>query len=239
MVPEKFFDQFPQVLANIAPLPGEEALYSNFRALMDAAAKDPEIKKLLTETAVAAEKEVIKPFFEWKHNGHPAGNGWTRSENNAKADFDYFNRTGTAKSNMFDNKPNETQSFYTDNDASGASLEGSGTCAITFAKGEEPPVNGFWSLTLYNEQHFFPSERSQALFARDQEQDAPAQCGRLTNTLRRRQVTGQRQGVELAAGARGSFLPLHPRLLGQRTDPRWLVETAGREEGQLSPITIP
>lgn len=155
VVPEKFFDQFPQVLANVPPLPGEEALYSNFKALMEAADKDPAIKKLLVETAVVTEKEVIKPFFEWKHNGHPAGNGWNRSENNAKAGFDYFNRTGTAKSNMFDNKPNETQYFYIDTESAGGELEGSKTYEITFAKGEEPPVNGFWSLTLYNEQHFF------------------------------------------------------------------------------------
>lgn len=26
---------------------------------------------------------------------------------------------------------------------------------ITFAKDQTPPVNGFWSLTLYNEHHFF------------------------------------------------------------------------------------
>jgi hypothetical protein len=155
VVQEKFFDQFPEVLANVPPLPGEEALYSNFKALMEAAAKDPAIKKLLGETAVETEKEVIKPFFQWKHNGRAAGNGWNRSANNAKAGFDYFNRTGTAKSNMFDNKPNETQYFYTDTDSNGAQLEGSNTYEVTFAKDEEPPVNGFWSLTLYNEKHLF------------------------------------------------------------------------------------
>jgi len=26
---------------------------------------------------------------------------------------------------------------------------------VTFAKDQTPPVNGFWSLTLYNEHHFF------------------------------------------------------------------------------------
>jgi len=27
--------------------------------------------------------------------------------------------------------------------------------AVTFPAGQEPPVNGFWSLTLYNAQHLF------------------------------------------------------------------------------------
>jgi hypothetical protein len=159
VVPEKFFDQFSTILDSVPPLPGEEALYSNFRSLLEAAERNPETKKLLVETAVATEKEVVKPFFDWKHNGRPAGNGWNRSVNNAKAGFDWFNRTGTAKSNMFDSKPTETQYIYTDNDSSGALLMGTKSYAITFPAGQEPPVNGFWSLTLYNEQHFFfPNE---------------------------------------------------------------------------------
>ena len=56
---------------------------------------------------------------------------------------------------MFDNKPTETQYFYTDNNSSGAPLTGGQNYEITFAPGQEPPVNGFWSLTLYNEHHFF------------------------------------------------------------------------------------
>jgi hypothetical protein len=159
VVPEKFFDQLGGVLDTVPPLPGEEAMYAQFRALLDAAAKDPAVKKLLVETAVEAENEVIKPFFQWKHNGRPAGNGWNRSVNNARYGIDYFNRAGTSKSNMFDNKPSETQYFYTDNDSSGAQLDGGTTYEITFAKGQEPPVNGFWSLTLYNDKHLFhPNE---------------------------------------------------------------------------------
>jgi hypothetical protein len=155
VVPEKFFDQLGTVLATVPPLPGEEALYGQFRVLLDAAAKDPVIEQALVEAAVETEREVINPFFAWKHNGRPAGNGWNRSTNNARFGVDYFNRTGTAKSNMFDNKPNETQYLYTDNDSSGASLDGTNNYEITFAPGQEPPVNGFWSLTLYNEHHFF------------------------------------------------------------------------------------
>lgn len=155
VVPEKFFDQFAEVLDTVDPLPGEEALYGQFRLLLDAASKDPALKKLLVETAVETEERVIKPFFQWKYNGHPAGNGWNRSTNNAQWGIDYYNRTGTAKSNMFDNRPTETQYFYTDNDGAGAQLNGSGSYEITFAPGQEPPVNGFWSLTLYNDKHLF------------------------------------------------------------------------------------
>jgi hypothetical protein len=56
---------------------------------------------------------------------------------------------------MFDNRPNETQYFYTDYDGVGAELIGSESYQITFSAGQEPPVNGFWSLTLYNDKHLF------------------------------------------------------------------------------------
>ncbi|CDP82298.1 hypothetical protein BN975_00348 [Mycolicibacterium farcinogenes] len=154
VVPEQFFDQIGTVLGTVTPLPGEEALYSQFKALLDAG-KDPEVKKVLTDTAIAAETDAIEPFLQWVHNGVPVGNNWNRSVNNAMFGFDYFNRTATSKSNMFENRPNETQYFYTDRDATGAALHGDRTYRITFAAGQEPPVQGFWSLTLYNEHHFF------------------------------------------------------------------------------------
>lgn len=56
---------------------------------------------------------------------------------------------------MFDNRPTETQYFYTDYDASGTELDGGNNYEVTFPAGQEPPVNGFWSLTLYNDKHLF------------------------------------------------------------------------------------
>jgi hypothetical protein len=37
----------------------------------------------------------------------------------------------------------------------GARLNGANHYTVTFAKDQTPPVNGFWSLTLYDEHHFF------------------------------------------------------------------------------------
>jgi hypothetical protein len=155
VVPERFFEQLPGVLDDVPPLPGEEALYANFRQLMNAAHADPAIAKLLTDTAIASERDIVQPFFQWRHNGRPAGNNWNRSTHNAEFGVDYFDRLGTARSNMFDNRPNETQYFYTDVDATGDQLQGANSYALTFPSGQTPPVKGFWSLTLYDEKHLF------------------------------------------------------------------------------------
>jgi hypothetical protein len=153
--PETFFDQLPTVMKSVPPLPGEESLYKWIGSVLDSADRTPDIKKTLMETAIAAERELISPFFQWRHNGHPAGNGWNSPVNNARWGTDYLNRTGTAKSNMFDNLPEETKYIYRDDDSRGEQLDGHNLYTVTFAKGETPPVRGFWSLTLYNDMHLF------------------------------------------------------------------------------------
>jgi hypothetical protein len=153
--PMTFFDQLPEVMRLVPPMPGEEALYAWIGSVLDRAHTDPQIKKTLQETAVSAEKELITPLFQWRNNGAPAGNGWNSPVNNARWGTDYLNRAGTAKSNMYDNRPEETKYIYTDYDTAGKQLNGENSYTITFPKGEVPPVKGFWSLTLYNEHHFF------------------------------------------------------------------------------------
>jgi hypothetical protein len=155
VVPEKFLDQLPEVLKTVPPLPGEEALYAQFDAFLKVLEKEPDLKKIAIEEIVKVDTTLIRDFLQWKYNGKPAGNGWNRSVNNAEWGYDYYDRTGTARSNMFDNRPPETQYFYTDNATKGEKLTGKDNYRIVFKAGELPPVNGFWSLTLYNNTHFF------------------------------------------------------------------------------------
>jgi hypothetical protein len=153
--PETFFDQLPKVLDGVPPLPGEEGIYTMVRSLLDAASKDPQVKQALKETAVSTEKELISPLVQWRLNGPPAGNGWYSPVNNGAFGADYAVRTAVAKSNMYENRFNETKYIFTDNDADGKQLNGNSLYSVTFPAGQLPPVNGFWSLTLYNEHHFF------------------------------------------------------------------------------------
>ena len=149
--PATFFDELAGILKRVPPLPGEEALYAQINSVLDAASKDPAIKKTLNETAIAAEKELITPLFEWRNNGGPAGNGWNAQVNAAQWGSDYLNRAEMAKSSMYGNRPEETKYYYTVDET----LMGKNLYAITFPKGQVPPVKGFWSITLYNEHHLF------------------------------------------------------------------------------------
>jgi hypothetical protein len=153
--PDTFFDELPAVMKQVPPLPGEEALYAWIDSVLSAADNDPQIKQALKEAAEDAEREMITPFLQWRYNGRSAGNGWNSTVNNAQWGTDYLNRTATARSNMYENRPQETKYIYTNDDAQGQQLNGQNTYSVTFAKGEVPPVNGFWSLTLYNSEHFF------------------------------------------------------------------------------------
>ena len=79
------------------------------------------------------------------------------------------------KADPYDNKRNETMYFYTDNDTQMKQLVGESSYEVTFQKGELPPVKGFWSLTMYDPEHFFCPERAEAIRTRHEEQDAEVQ----------------------------------------------------------------
>ncbi|KQR08683.1 hypothetical protein ASF78_20315 [Cellulomonas sp. Leaf334] len=153
--PTAFFDQLPAVLDTVPPLPGEEALYQQFRAVLQAAQENPAVKDALVAVAVEAEQEIITPLLRWEFNGPAAGNGWYSPKNNSQFGTDYLTRTALARSNMFENAPHETKYLFTDTDVEGTQLDGSHAYTVTFAAGELPPVNGFFSVTLYNEHHFY------------------------------------------------------------------------------------
>ena len=155
VVPEQFFDVLPLAMNDAPPLPGEEARYTQIQSVLDAAAADPKLKDALTQVAIETEKDLITPLFQFQNYGLPLPHHWTTQRNGAQFGTDYFTRTAVAKSNIFVNTPAETTYFYQDLDANGARLNGANRYTVTFAKGALPPIKGFWSLTLYNQDHFF------------------------------------------------------------------------------------
>ncbi|MET4166059.1 MULTISPECIES: DUF1214 domain-containing protein [Gordonia] len=157
--PQRFFDQLGEVLQSVPPQRGEEALYAQFAALLDSGERDPAIRRQIVDAFHEADDTFVANAMRWQYNGKAVGNGWNRSVNNSEWGLDYYNRAATSRSNMFENRANETQYYYLDVDSAGVQLTGEHQYEVTFAAGDLPPVDGFWSLTMYDPAHFFvPNE---------------------------------------------------------------------------------
>ncbi|MGW1032455.1 DUF1254 domain-containing protein [Streptomyces antibioticus] len=153
--PAAFFDLLPAVLDEVPARPGEEALYAVLRSLLDEAARSPGAAAVLRDTAIDAEATLVRELFEFRNIGIPLGHHWSTQRNGAAFGGDYLGRTAMARANIFVNLPSETAYFYQDLDRDGERLTGDHDYTLTFPADGLPPVRGFWSVTLYNEHHFF------------------------------------------------------------------------------------
>jgi hypothetical protein len=155
VTPETVFDQLPAVLADAEPLPGEEARYAQVLSVIAAAQKDSALKQAMIDEAQKADKELVEPLLQFRNFGLQLASHWSTVANGASFGTDYFTRTAVGKSNIFVNAPTETKYMYQDLDANGGRLSGTSRYTVTFPKDQTPPARGFWSLTLYSQEHFF------------------------------------------------------------------------------------
>ena len=221
-------------MQEVPPLPGEEALYEWIASVWAAADKDPATKEALVASFVAADKELVEPLFAFKYNGRDIGRGWTVPVNASQWGTDYLNRTAISKSSMYQNTPEETQYQFKETDSTGAVLDGNNQYTVTFAKGETPPVKGFWSLTLYNAEHFF-NPNPLGVYSRGTK-DKNLQYGEdgsLTLYLGATSPGKDKESNWLPA-PRGDVLAAPAKLLAGPGGDRRHVAAAGRRQGELT-----
>jgi len=91
---------------------------------------------------------------KWLASGNKNINGWNVGAffgDEAFYNGDWTMRAGSAKGGLLGNDAVEAMYPYTRVDANGETLDGSKhKYTITFAPGQLPPVNAFWSVTMYD-----------------------------------------------------------------------------------------
>jgi hypothetical protein len=81
-------------------------------------------------------------------------NGWQMTLT-GKYGTDYLFPAATALVGLGANLPQDAIYPMTTTDGGGQRLNGANKYVLHFEKGKLPPVNGFWSLTMYNAEYFF------------------------------------------------------------------------------------
>lgn len=131
-------------------------------------------------------------------------NGWDFSMKNGRFGEDYLVRSAVAFRSLAGNAPEEAIYFNADKDASGAPLDGSKRYTMRFEKGQLPPVNAFWSLTMYDGKTFFM----------------------IDNPIKRYSIGSQTPGLKFAPDGSLTLLVQHESP-GKASEANWLPAPAG------------
>jgi hypothetical protein len=112
----------------------------------------PEVQKVLEE----APQTVNAQFASMEASGlGKAVNGWQIPEVCGKYGTDYRNRAVVSAFGWGCNLPEDAVYPMAKVDDAGNPLTGTHTYVIHFNKGETPPAQGFWSITMYDKQYYF------------------------------------------------------------------------------------
>jgi len=129
-------------LAKIGLVPGQD---------FDASKLDPAVVKGLQDVPKLGIAKIMGYFKE-------AGkliNGWTFSTKTGLYGTDYLNRALITAFGLGANRPQDAIYPTSEVDADGKPYDGANKYYLHFDKGQMPPVDGFWSLTMYNAEYFF------------------------------------------------------------------------------------
>ena len=127
--------------AKIGLVPGEDFDASKLRA--DFAKRIPEIAfdRIMLQFKI---KKDVKEI-----------NGWGYITKTGLYGTDYLMRALVTAIGLGANRPQDAVYPTSLKDAEDRSYDGANRYVMHFAKGELPPVEGFWSVTMYDAQHFF------------------------------------------------------------------------------------
>src|SRR5690606_10346715 len=111
----------------------------------------PEAAQALAGVPKAAFAKIMASFAS--AGSHE--NGWVFTTRTGRYGTDYLNRALITAIGLGANRPEDAVYPTTETDAEGQPYSGANRYVMRFAKGQLPPAEAFWSLTMYDDQYFF------------------------------------------------------------------------------------
>jgi hypothetical protein len=157
LVKTNFFDYLDFALQFAPPQPNETEIRAKLASIGIGPGKTFDFKDLSLEhkaEVALGMKEGERKVDEAIANAGAEINGWRVSSlpgDMAHYNGDWLKRAAAAKAGIYGNDAAEATYPITREDVDGESLDGSkSNYTLTFAKGEYPSVNAFWSVTMYD-----------------------------------------------------------------------------------------
>ncbi len=148
-----YFNKMAQLMCEIAPPAAEDAPILQRMASIGIEPCKPFSSSALSADAQAAIKDLPQAALELlNQNKQSMGqvvNGWIISKGLGVYGTNYLKRAVVAAFGWPANLQDDAVYPYTWNDSTGQALNGANRYTVTFAKGQTPPVNAFWSITMY------------------------------------------------------------------------------------------
>lgn len=150
---EGYFDRMAKLMCKDAPAAAEDApMLAEMAKIGLEPCKNFDLKALGPDVAAALAtlpQDALKKIGDNQPSLGVELNGWTVTKGVGAYGTDYMKRAVVAAFGWPANLQEDAVYPYTLKDADGQSLSGEYKYTLTFAKGQEPPVNGFWSITMY------------------------------------------------------------------------------------------
>jgi hypothetical protein len=142
-------DDAPMVakLAKIGIVPGQD---------FDIAKLDPAAAKGLQGAPKLGQEQIMGWFKRSVQAGDATfKNGWLFTTRTGLYGTSYLQRALITAIGLGANRPQDAVYPTSESDADGKPYDGSRPYVMHFAKGQLPPAEGFWSLTMYDDKYFF------------------------------------------------------------------------------------
>ncbi len=156
-IKDNFFEYLDAALQFVPETPRDKAIRAKLAKIGVGPGKTFAFKDLSLEhkaEILVGMKQGDAKVDKWLAGGNKNINGWNVGSffgDEAFYNGDWAMRAGSAKGGLYGNDSVEAMYPYTRTDATGELLDGSKhKYTITFAPGQLPPVNAFWSVTMYD-----------------------------------------------------------------------------------------
>ena len=152
----KIYDEISKDMADNPPPMADSDVLAKFAtigigpAMTPSDTKNDTIKAALENGIIEGEKMIDARV----QNLGMKVNGWLVNLDVGNYGTDYLLRAAVAKFGLGANSPEEAVYPSTFTDIQGQKLTGTHNYLVHFDKGQTPPVNAFWSITLYNNKSY-------------------------------------------------------------------------------------